>query len=203
MALSDSLPLSRSVPDARDPICSTVYDTSAAASAVASSGLKASVIIIFHNEPFSTLMRSVHSVLDRTPPHLLKEVILYDDGSDAAARQAYAAAGASGQDPKKAADEAAAAARADLDAYLALLPEKVRLVRNPIRKGIVAARLAAAEAASGDVLVVLDSHVEVGHVWLEPLLLRLQQQPNAVVMPQIDGIDAETFDHIKGGIGCQ
>jgi len=42
----------------------------------------ATVIIIFHNEAYTVLLRTVTSILNRTPPGVLREGILVDDFSD-------------------------------------------------------------------------------------------------------------------------
>ena len=42
----------------------------------------ASVILVFHNEGWSTLVRTVHSVVNMSPGRLLHEVIMVDDFSD-------------------------------------------------------------------------------------------------------------------------
>ncbi|ERE76881.1 putative polypeptide N-acetylgalactosaminyltransferase-like protein 3 [Cricetulus griseus] len=41
-----------------------------------------SIIFIFVNEALSVILRSVHSAVNHTPTHLLKEIILVDDNSD-------------------------------------------------------------------------------------------------------------------------
>lgn len=43
--------------------------------------LTSSVIIIFYNEVFSAILRTLWSVILKTPKHLLHEIILVDDAS--------------------------------------------------------------------------------------------------------------------------
>ena len=73
-ALSEHISYNRTVPDARHPTCRKK-------SYKVDSLLTTSVIVIFFNEPYSVLVRTVHSVINTTPKNLLKEIILVDDGS--------------------------------------------------------------------------------------------------------------------------
>lgn len=48
--------------------------------------LTSSIVIVFHNEGWSTLMRTVHSVIKRTPRRYLAEIVMIDDFSNKGAR---------------------------------------------------------------------------------------------------------------------
>ncbi|XP_029777071.1 polypeptide N-acetylgalactosaminyltransferase 11 isoform X2 [Suricata suricatta] len=74
MLISNRLGYHRDVPDTRNAACK---DKSYPADLPV-----ASVVICFYNEALSALLRTVHSVLDRTPARLLHEIILVDDDSD-------------------------------------------------------------------------------------------------------------------------
>ncbi|CAG2222975.1 GALNT [Mytilus edulis] len=127
-----------------------------------------SVIVTFHNEAWSVLLRSIHSIINRTPKHLLKEVILADDWSDMPHLG----------EP--------------LEKYLEDYP-KVKIVRATSREGLVRARLRGYRVATGTVLVFLDSHIECAEGWIEPMLDRIKRNWTTVVTPCIDIIDDDTF----------
>jgi hypothetical protein len=79
--VSDLISMHRSLPDVRDPGCRKIQYTAPPATA--------SIVMCFHNEAWSVLLRSVHSIIDRTAPSLLKEIILVDDFSDMGKRKDF------------------------------------------------------------------------------------------------------------------
>lgn len=70
---SDKISLDRSIPDSRPPECLKLHFDKELP--------KASVVVIFTDEAWSPLIRTVHSVVNRSPAEHLLEVLLYDDFS--------------------------------------------------------------------------------------------------------------------------
>ncbi|KAK8781514.1 hypothetical protein V5799_017146 [Amblyomma americanum] len=172
--ISNRLGKVRTLPDTRNPLCrQQAFDERSLPTA--------SVVVCFYNEAWSALVRTVHTVLERTPPALLHELILVDDNSTL---------------PELG---------LPLVQYVASeLPAHVRLIRTPAREGLIRARMHGARNASGQVLVFLDSHCEVNVGWLEPLLARIGANRTTVTCPVIDIINADTFEYsaspiVRGG----
>ncbi|KAJ8704728.1 hypothetical protein PYW07_011916 [Mythimna separata] len=59
---------------------------------------------------------------------------------------------------------------------------------HQLRTGLIRARLQGIKTASGDVIVILDMHCETFPDWLRPLLQRIKEKADAVVIPDIDTI---------------
>jgi polypeptide N-acetylgalactosaminyltransferase len=118
---SDHIALNRSIPDIRNRACHSKL--------FAAKLPRASVIIPFYNEHLSTLLRSVYSILNRSPHELLEEIILADDLSD----KSFLGS--------------------ELDDYIAKhWPDgRVKVVRTKERQGLIRARLMGARVAKSQV----------------------------------------------------
>lgn len=116
-------------------------------------------------------MRTVHSVMNRTPDYILHEILLVDDFSDKANL------------------------KGKLDKYIEKFNGKVRIIRNKEREGLIRTRSRGAKEATGEVIVYLDAHCEVNTNWLPPLLAPIYRDRTVMTVPIIDGIDHKTFEY--------
>ncbi|KAL3309734.1 UDP-N-acetyl-alpha-D-galactosamine polypeptide N-acetylgalactosaminyltransferase, partial [Cichlidogyrus casuarinus] len=187
---SDRISVRRHIPDDREAGCKKFkYDLKELE--------KTSVIIPFHNEPYTVILRLVHSILDRSPPELLEEVILVDDNSSwvrvfggerpslpaKVERHRILSLQSRQNTPTK-----------PLDDYVAQLEGKVKIVRLEKRSGLIQAKLKGADAARGPVLTFLDVHTECFPGWLEPLLNEIKINIRTAISPIIVYVDGTTLE---------
>ncbi|XP_053621312.1 uncharacterized protein LOC128681448 isoform X2 [Plodia interpunctella] len=193
--ISDRMPYNRTLNDFRNPSCRRlVYDAELPS---------ASVIIIFHNEPYSVVLRTIWTVLNsvrREQPWYSKANFI-EKSTGRKMNLGYKDQPANSPylyikeiilvDDCSTLPEL----KGKLSYYIKTrLPhDMIRILRLPARQGLTRARLAGAKFATGDSLVFLDSHCEPVQDWLRPLLQRMKNAPHAVVVPIIDDVDHSTF----------
>jgi len=136
-----------------------------------------SVVIVFHNEAWSPLMRTVHNVINNSPKELIHEIVMIDDGS----KKPHLGS--------------------RLDEYITRFNGLVKLFRNSRREGLIRARSIGARKSSGEILVYLDAHCEAEPNWLPPLITPIINDHRACTVPLIDVIDGNkyTFTEQAGG----
>ncbi|KAJ8706940.1 hypothetical protein PYW08_011074 [Mythimna loreyi] len=193
--LSDRIPYNRTLKDFRNPACKrVVYDAELPS---------ASVILIFHNEPYSVVVRTIWSVVNsaRRDQPWYKHANFVDRKTGR-----FMTTGYPGQDPSSQFvylkeiilvddNSTLPELKGKLSHYVRtrLPPDLIRILRLPDRMGLTRARLAGARYAAGDVIVFLDSHCEGQPDWMRPLLQTIKDYPHAVVVPIIDVIEASNF----------
>ncbi|XP_061537847.1 polypeptide N-acetylgalactosaminyltransferase 17 isoform X1 [Phycodurus eques] len=161
--LSDTISLDRNIPDHRPSRCRDVGHPRDLP--------QMALVFIFVNEALSVILRSVHSAVNHTPAHLLKEIILVDDRSD---------------------DEQL---KGPLEDYVnKRYPGLVKIVRNRKREGLIRARIEGWKAATAEVTGFFDAHVEFTPFWAEPVLTRIKEDRRRIVLPSIDNIKHDTFE---------
>ncbi|XP_009673698.1 probable polypeptide N-acetylgalactosaminyltransferase 8 isoform X1 [Struthio camelus] len=167
--LSDRLPLDRLIKDTRSPSCQRkTYPQDLPT---------LSVVLIFMNEALSIILRAITSIINRTPPHLLKEIILVDDYSS------Y--------------DDLKGPLEAQIKSYNAKHPGLLKIIRHQKREGLTQARISGWEASTADVVAILDAHIEVNTAWAEPILSRIKEDHTVIVSPVFDNIRFDDFELLQ------
>lgn len=172
--VSNRIKPNRTLPQTRHKLCPEQYKTDNLPTV--------SIVMCFYNEHLETLIRSVATILLRTPHHLLHEIILVDDHSVSSEYHPGL-----------------------MDRLKALnATGKVQLLRNEKREGLIRSRVYGSRRATGQVLVFLDSHIEVNEMWAEPLLVVIKRNSSVLAMPVIDLINPDTFGYsssplVRGG----
>lgn len=113
---SERISLHRSIPDYRFAECRNLSYPEELPTV--------SIIIVFHDEAWSTLLRTVWSIIERSPRELLEEIILVDDNSTWPFL------------------------KRPLDDYVEMLPIKTNIIRTEQREGLIRARLIGAKSAT-------------------------------------------------------
>ncbi|XP_016370071.1 polypeptide N-acetylgalactosaminyltransferase 18-like [Sinocyclocheilus rhinocerous] len=164
--LSDRLSMDRPIPDYRPEGCKNM--------SYPSNLPQVSIVFIFVNEALSVILRSIHSAMNRTPRHLLKEIILVDDNSDN--------------------DELKEKLQDFVKETNAKQPGFIKMVRHSKQEGLIRSRVSGWRAASAPVVALFDAHVEFNTGWAQPILQRIKEDRTRIISPSFDNIKYDTFE---------
>lgn len=125
-----------------------------------------SVVLPCANEQRFAWM-TAKSIAESTPSYVLKEVIVVDDGSTPPLQEKF---------PKDIVESA-----------------KVKFVRHEHHTGLINAKAAGAEIATGDIIVFLDCHVKPAAEWWNPIIEKIRTNYRRIVVPSITDLNVDTW----------
>uniref|UniRef100_A0A669CD03 Polypeptide N-acetylgalactosaminyltransferase n=1 Tax=Oreochromis niloticus TaxID=8128 RepID=A0A669CD03_ORENI len=164
--LSDRLSLDRPIADLRPDGCRNItYPLNLP---------QVSIVFIFVNEALSVILRSIHSAVNRTPSHLLKEIILVDDNSN-------------NNELKEKLQDFVSETNSQRPGF-------IKMVRHDKQEGLIRSRVSGWRVATAPVVALFDAHVEFSVGWAEPILQRIKEDRTRIISPSFDNIKYDTFE---------
>jgi len=121
-------------------------------------------------------LKTVKSVFGATPPDVLQEIIVVDDGSNPPLAQTHF--------PKEVQNQ-----------------YKVRMLRHEQTDGLIGAKKTGGDAAVGDIVVFFDCHVAPQMDWHKSFLRLIGENWRRLVVPQITSLDIDTWTQKGDGGG--
>ncbi|KAF5894621.1 polypeptide N-acetylgalactosaminyltransferase 18-like, partial [Clarias magur] len=164
--LSERLPMDRVIPDYRPEGCKNM--------SYPSNLPQVSIVFIFVNEALSVILRSVQSAMNKTPSHLLKEIVLVDDNS-------------SSEELKEKLQDFVGETNAKRPGF-------IKMVRHSKQEGLIRSRVSGWRASTAPVVALFDAHVEFNTGWAEPILQRIKEDRTRIISPSFDNIKYDTFE---------
>jgi polypeptide N-acetylgalactosaminyltransferase len=126
-----------------------------------------SIITEFHGGvTFNDLKVTLTSLIDNTPYDLYTEIIVLDDGTKDARVQRECAVFLS--NPRF---------------------NKVKVYNSESYDGSSASRFKAAAVSTGSILIFVDASAAVNHGWIQPLIAKVIDETNLVVVPHYDSLE--------------
>ena len=119
--------------------------------------------------------KTAESLAAMTPDATLHEIIVVDDGSSPPLVSQF---------PPEIIEKA-----------------KVKFVRHEHHTGLINAKAAGANVATGDIIVFLDCHVKPADNWHAPIVDKIRTNYRRVVVPSITGLDPDNWTEIRGNGG--
>jgi len=120
--------------------------------------------------------KTVQSFFEMTPGHVLHEIVVVDDGSNPPLAETHL--------------------KPDVQ-----LKYKVKICRHDTTVGLIGAKKTGGDAASGDIVAFFDCHVAPQQGWYEDFLRLIGQNYRRMVVPQITGLNVDTWKQEGSGGG--
>ena len=114
-------------------------------------------------------LKTVNSVRESTPDHILKEIIVVDDASASPLSELITGDSA----------------------------KKVNFLRHEEQQGLIRSKADGANAAQGDIVMFLDCHVKPATDWWKPIVSNIETNYKRVVMPIITNLDVDTWTDVS------